>query len=83
MSRDQFNPNWPTPIHTTRENPLRDKVNLSRLDPEEKRKAFERLKEAEPGIAEFVEQMHGTFGKSDLYIDKQTADRLGVRGEKS
>ena len=77
--KQQFNPNWPMPVETTREHPTRDQVSLSKLDTEEKRQAFERLKEEEPGMADFVSRMHKTFGKSELFVDEATAERLGVK----
>lgn len=84
MSRDQFNPNWPAPMPTAKgPDAERDMVKLSALDTKAKREAFERMKTEEPGLAEFVERMHNTFGRSELFVDQATAERLGVKGAKS
>ena len=80
MSRGQFNPNWPAPAEVARDD-LRDHVNVSRLPAEDKRRAFEAMKEKEPGMADFVSQMHQTFGRSELLVDPETAKRLGVGGD--
>jgi hypothetical protein len=83
MSRDQFNPNWPAPAEITRQRPERDMVNLSRLDSAAKRAAFERMRREDPGLADFISRMHKTFGRSELFVDQATAERLGVKGGKS
>ena len=80
MSRGQFNPNWPHPVAPARDD-LSDHVNVSRLPADQKRQAFERMKQEEPGMAEFIGQMHGTFGRSELLVDPETAKRLGVGGD--
>lgn len=80
MSRDQFNPNWPAPVKIARgPMPERDMVKLSALDTDAKRKAFQEMKAQEPGMADFIERMHNTFGRSELFVDHATAEQLGVR----
>lgn len=78
MSRDQFCPNWPMPVAVADgPPPEQDMVNLSALDPVEKREAFKRLKDSDPDLAEFVSAMGRSFGRFELYVDKQTAARVG------
>lgn len=84
MSRDQRTPNWPAPMPTAKgPKPERDMVQLSALDTDAKRQAFERMKAEEPGMADFIQRMSQTFGRSELFVDQDTAQRLGVKGENS
>lgn len=76
----QFDCNWPAPVAVSRGEPIeKDMVNLSELPPEERRRAFDRMKECNPELAGFVERMGGAFGRLELYVDEETADQVGVR----
>jgi len=70
--------NWPRTFEIAPENCLTDKVKLSDLPADKRAAAFKKMQEVEPGMAAFVKQMAGTFGKSELFVDKDTAKRLGV-----
>lgn len=75
----QFNCNWPAPVKVSRgEPPEKDMVNLSELPPDERRRAFARMKERNPELAGFVERMGIEFGRIELHVDKETADQVGV-----
>jgi len=70
--------NWPEPVEINRENCLADKVKLSDLPAQQRAAAFRKMQEVEPGMAAFLKQMAGTFGKGELFVDQDTAKRLGV-----
>lgn len=76
----QFNCNWPAPVKVSRGDPIeKGMVNLSELPPEERRRAFARMKDQQPELARFVERMGIEFGRLELHVDKDTADQVGVR----
>jgi len=70
--------NWPYPVEISRENILTHTVKISDLPPVQRAAAFKKMQEVEPGMAEFLKQMAGTFGKSETFVDEETAKRLGV-----
>ena len=79
MTRPKL-PNWPAPMLVAKgRKPERDMVNLSTLDTEAKRRAFQKMRQHEPGVAEFLAQMARSFGPSTTFIDTDTAKRLGVK----
>lgn len=75
-------PKWTDPMPVaTGPRPERDMVNLSSLETPAKRAAFQRMQTEDPGMAEFIARMAKRFGPPELYVDKKTAERLGVKGE--
>lgn len=70
---------WPTAVPITR-GPLADGMtNLSRLPATDRARAFAGLKTSQPDLAQLVGRLARQFGKVALYIDTETAGRLGVR----
>jgi len=72
-------PLWP--VARVKELPAR--VNLSALPIEQRKAAFDGLKREAPELAGFVQAMAAEFGKVELSVDPETADRvLPDRGQR-